>query len=59
MMNDELLCICAECKQSFALTAETEVKGESTFIQMAACESGGIYSVVIKCPHCDHEHSLM
>lgn len=27
--------------------------GEGTTLEIAACESAGVYSVILLCPHCD------
>ena len=57
-VSDELCCICAACTKLFVLSADDEVKGERTYVKIHACESGGIYSTYVECPHCGHDHDL-
>lgn len=54
-----IVCICQKCDKKFKLNADKEEKGESAFLQINGCESGGIYEIVIVCPHCDHVHDLL
>jgi DNA-directed RNA polymerase subunit RPC12/RpoP len=56
--SDTLTCICADCGKQFALTADTEKEGESTYLHINSCESGGIYGTYVDCPHCSHHHNL-
>jgi hypothetical protein len=55
-----IVCTCSKCRQQFILTADRDhVKGESTCIQTSSCDSGGLYDMVIECPYCGHNHSMM
>ena len=58
-MNDnQLMCICAKCSKEFKLTSDSEVQRDSTYVKIEACDSAGIYSIHVDCPHCGHVHNL-
>lgn len=48
---------CPQCKEGFKLTYDGYKDSPQTLI-IRSCPSGGIYDVLIKCPHCDYEESL-
>ena len=57
-MTDTLkLVICPQCKQTFRLMWDGYSDDDVTLI-IRACPSGGIYDVIIMCPHCDYEEPL-
>ena len=48
---------CPQCKKYFWLVWDADL-GEKETLHIATCPSGGIYSVKVKCPHCDYEEEL-
>lgn len=49
--------ICPQCKKEFELSF-TDYDGRPETLDIRSCPSGGVYDVLIKCPHCDYEESL-
>lgn len=55
-------CVCPQCNKPFVLVWNdyTKIAGDyakQTLI-LRGCPSGGIYDVIIACPHCDYEEPL-
>lgn len=48
---------CPQCKKDFILSFQEEYYGErlKTTLAVRSCPSGGVYSVEIRCPHCNYE----
>ena len=49
--------VCPQCRQPFTLLW-TDYSDEVTTLVLRGCPSGGIYDVLIRCPHCDYEEEL-
>lgn len=57
---------CPQCKKPFVLSWEDYDYDPNTkkyqtvacTLILRGCDSGGIYNVEIKCPHCDYEEEL-
>ena len=52
--------ICPQCKKPFELSWDDTPIGDSLpyTLRLRSCPSGGIYDVLISCPHCDYEEDL-
>lgn len=48
---------CPQCKAGFVLTWNDYSERPQSLI-LRGCPSGGIYDVMIRCPHCDYEEPL-
>jgi len=48
---------CPQCKKDFLLIWTDYSDADATLI-LRGCPSGGIYDVIISCPHCDYEEPL-
>ena len=47
---------CVKCGQTFRLVYDEYPT--PTTLEICYCESGGVYAVSVKCPHCKHEESI-
>ncbi len=47
---------CDKCGNEFKLSHDEYDTPETLIIHF--CGSGGIYSIEIRCPHCQHEESI-
>ncbi len=48
---------CPQCRKGFELTWN-DYSGRPQTLFIRGCPSGGIYDVLINCPHCDYEEPL-
>ncbi len=55
-----LRCICRDCGKEFRLTGDDSEREDAyTFVEVSSCDSGGVYDMVVRCPHCGHRHDMM
>lgn len=59
--------VCPQCKRPFVLTwndysydeqTKTVNSGTRSTLVLRGCPSGGLYDVLIACPHCDYQEEL-
>jgi hypothetical protein len=58
--EEGLWCICEDCEKKFRLTADdwSPLHVPNAYLSIRGCDSGGIYSIEVECPHCNHCHEL-
>ena len=49
--------VCPQCKKPFKLNW-VDYNDDVVTLCIRSCPSGGIYDVIIRCPHCDYEEDL-
>jgi rRNA maturation protein Nop10 len=49
--------MCPQCGKDFQLTWQ-DYYGKTATLEIRGCPSGGIYDVIISCPHCNYEEPL-